>query len=67
MKSYPSVNFRPDMPDIYDVVRYMKEKGFAIYEIFSGHNRPLDGARAQADIAFVRDNGMFRKNHQWSY
>ena len=60
-------NFRPDMPDIYDVVRYMKEKGFAIYEIFSGHNRPLDGARAQADIAFVRDNGMFRKNHQWSY
>lgn len=59
-------NFRPEMPDIYDVVSYMKEKGFAIYEIFSGHNRPIDGARAQTDIVFVKENGMFRTSHKWT-
>lgn len=59
-------NFRPDMPDIYEVIHYMKNKGFVIYEIFSGHNRPLDGARAQADIAFVKESGMFRTTHKWT-
>ena len=44
-----------------DVVSYMKGKGFAIYEIFSGHNRPFDGARAQADIAFVKEKGSGRR------
>lgn len=59
-------NFRPDMPDIYDVINYMKNKGFVVYEIYGGHNRPLDGARAQTDIAFVKEKGMFRKIQQWS-
>jgi FkbM family methyltransferase len=59
-------NFRPNFPDLYDVINYMKDKGFVVYEIYGGHNRPLDGARAQADIAFVKDHGIFRKSHKWS-
>ena len=52
-------------PDFYDVIDYMMKRGFVVYEIFGGHNRPLDGARAQADIAFVKKNGRFRASHAW--
>jgi FkbM family methyltransferase len=52
-------------PQFYDVVHYMKERGFVAYDIVDGHNRPLDGALAQVDIAFVKENGMFRKNHSY--
>ena len=50
-------------PDFHDVVRYMRERGFVVYEIFEGHNRPLDGALAQVDVAFVKEEGQFRTCH----
>lgn len=59
-------NFRPEMPDIYDVISYMKNKGFVVYDFYGGHNRPLDGARAQIDIVFVKENGIFRTSHKWT-
>jgi len=59
-------HFVPDMPDFYDVLDYMKKRGFVVYDIFGGHNRPLDGARAQADVAFVKENGIFRKYYDWA-
>jgi len=52
-------------PDFYDVINYMMKRGFVVYEIFGGHNRPLDGARAQADIAFVKKEGRFRTSNAW--
>ncbi len=58
--------FSKGFPDLYDVLCHMKELGFIIYEIFGGHNRPLDGARAQADVVFVKENGRFRKSHSWA-
>ena len=53
-------------PEFYDVIDYMKKRGFVAFEVFGGHNRPLDGARAQVDIAFVREEGIFRKSHSWA-
>jgi FkbM family methyltransferase len=50
-------------PQFYDVVRYMKERGFVVYDIVGGGNRPFDGALAQVDMAFVRENGIFREHH----
>jgi len=50
-------------PQLYDVVSYMKDRGFVVYDIFGNHNRPLDGALCQVDMSFVRENGQFRKNH----
>jgi len=47
-------------PQFYDVVSYMKDRGFVVYDIFGGHNRPLDGALGQIDMAFVKENGQFR-------
>ncbi|WP_341738060.1 FkbM family methyltransferase [Microcoleus sp. CAWBG640] len=50
-------------PQLYDVVSYMKERGFVTYDIFGGYIRPLDGALAQVDMVFVKENGLFRKSH----
>lgn len=50
-----------DGPEFIDIVNYMKERGFVVYDIFDGRNRPLDNALAQVDIAFARENGPFRK------
>ena len=50
-------------PQLYDVVSYMKERGFATYDIFGGYIRPLDGALAQVDMVFVKESGQFRKSN----
>lgn len=52
-------------PQFYDVIQYMKVHGFVVYDIFGGHNRPLDGALAQIDLVFVKENGEFRKEHSY--
>ncbi|MEI8349047.1 MAG: FkbM family methyltransferase [Candidatus Omnitrophota bacterium] len=57
--------FQRDYPDFSEVVEYMKKRNFVVYDIVDGHNRPLDGALAQKDVLFVKENGRFRQNHQW--
>jgi hypothetical protein len=43
----------------------MKERQFVVYDIFGWHTRLLDGALAQVDLAFVKENGQFRKHHRY--
>jgi len=50
-------------PQFYDVVQYMKDRGFVAFDIVPGWNRPLDGALGQVDILFVKEHGRFRKDH----
>lgn len=58
--------FMQGAPVFYDVVHYMKMKGFAAWDILPGWNRPLDDALGQVDIVFVKENGIFRKDHSYS-
>jgi FkbM family methyltransferase len=58
--------FYQNQPQFSDVVSYMKNKGFVVYDIFDGYNRPLDGALALLNVAFVKENGCFRKSHLFS-
>lgn len=53
-------------PELYELVSFMKERGFVAYDVFGGNFRPLDGALARLDIAFVRENGQFRKSHAYA-
>jgi len=53
-------------PDFYDVVTYMKNIGYVVYDIVGGINRPLDLALGQKDLFFVQENGIFRKSNSWS-
>lgn len=58
--------FMVGAPQFYEVVLYMKERGFVAYDIIHGWNRPLDNALGQIDIVFVKEKGMFRRDHSYS-
>ena len=53
-------------PQLGDVVCAMRDRGYVVYDIYNGHLRPLDGALAQVDLAFVRDDGRFRTTHDYA-
>lgn len=55
-----------DMPQFHEVVAWMHEHGFVVADLYNGHNRPLDGALAQMDVAFVQEHGRFRQDHQYA-
>lgn len=52
-------------PQFFDVLKYMHDRGFVAYDIFDGHNRPIDDALAQRDVLFVKADGRFRRSHEW--
>jgi FkbM family methyltransferase len=53
-------------PQFIDVLNYMNNIGYSIYDIFGGHFRPLDNSLGQVDLVFVKENGRFRNNHSWA-
>ena len=53
-------------PQFHDVISQMKSCGFVVYDIYGFTYRPFDGALAQVDIVFVREQGFLRKSHVFS-
>jgi FkbM family methyltransferase len=53
-------------PQILDILLYMKERGFILYDVFDLQYRPLDGAMAQVDLAFVQERSKFRASHAYA-
>ncbi len=53
-------------PQFWDVVNFMKSKGFVAYDIWGLQYRPLDNGLSQVDIAFVKETGLFRKYHSYA-
>jgi FkbM family methyltransferase len=52
--------------ELADVVAWMHAAGFSAYDLYAGHRRPLDGALAQVDMAFVRTDGPLRADHRYA-
>jgi FkbM family methyltransferase len=55
-----------DAPQLHDVVAWMHQHGFVVADFYNGHNRLLDGALAQVDVAFVKEDGRFRRVHDYA-
>lgn len=55
----------PHHPIFYEIVAFMKDQGFVVYDLLDGLYRPRDGALGQVDIAFVKEKSKFRKNPYW--
>jgi FkbM family methyltransferase len=53
-------------PQFADVVKYMQERGFVVYDVWGMLYRPLDGALAQVDIAFMRTDSVLRENQAFA-
>lgn len=63
------VNFFQFVPGgalLADVVRWMDDHGWAPYDVYHGHVRPLDGALAQLDMAFVPRDGRLRADQRYA-
>ena len=51
---------------INEVIDFMRDQDFAIYDILDHLYRPLDGALWQVDIAFVKREGRFRTQSSYA-
>jgi FkbM family methyltransferase len=54
------------MPLIGDVIPFMSERGFRLYDIPGLWHRPLDGALAQGDFLFIANRSKLVADRRWS-
>lgn len=57
--------FMKGMPLVHEVILYMSERGFVVYDFPGFLRRPYDGALAQMDVCFVKRNGILRSSNLW--
>ena len=53
-------------PIFSEVILFMAERGFELYDFLGSSTRPLDGALAQADVVFARRTGMLRQQERFA-
>jgi FkbM family methyltransferase len=51
---------------VSEVVGFMADRGYEIYDVAEILPRPWDGALGQADMAFARREGILRNTNSWS-
>ncbi len=47
------------------LLNFMEAHGYALYDFLDFKRRPYDGALAQADVAFARQDGWLRREQRW--
>jgi len=57
--------FLPANPLCREVIVFMAEAGYELYDITEYYRRPSDGALGQVDLAFARRRGMLRSDDRW--
>ena len=55
----------PGMPILGDVINFMLDYGYVVYDFAGFLRRPLDGALGQCDICFVKKDGFLRQSNDW--
>lgn len=53
-------------PLVHDVLSFMAQRNFLLYDICTLMQRPLDGALYQSDFLFVKKDLFLRENKQWN-
>jgi FkbM family methyltransferase len=57
--------FMPRQPMTREVISFMFDRGYELYDITDYLRRPYDGALVQVDLAFVKADGRFRAETKW--
>jgi hypothetical protein len=55
----------PERPVFLDVANFMDGKGYVVYDFADLKHRPFDGALGQADVCFVKRDGVFTRHKRW--
>jgi hypothetical protein len=58
--------FWPGSTIFSDVVNFMLERDYVVYDFAGFWRRPLDGALGQCDVCFVKRNGFLRSSQRSS-
>ena len=57
--------FVKGVPLFSEVIQFMAERGYEVYDFPGFSRRPYDGALGQIDICFVKKNGFLRQTNKW--
>lgn len=60
------LRFKQGMPIFHEVIDFMANKNYLVYDFPGFLRRPYDGSLGQIDICFAKENGCLRKHHYWS-
>ncbi len=63
--SFFSFDDLPNAPEFAEVVQFMAERDYVVYDFPGFLRRPYDGALGQCDICFVKRTGFLRKSNRW--
>ncbi|MBW4524948.1 MAG: FkbM family methyltransferase [Phormidium tanganyikae FI6-MK23] len=58
--------FLPGQPIFDQVISFMRDRGYVVYDFPGFSRRPLDGALGQCDICFVKENSFLRTSTSWN-
>ncbi|MGG6269238.1 FkbM family methyltransferase [Leptolyngbya sp. AN03gr2] len=58
--------FLPGQPLFAEVVQFMHDRGYVVYDFPGFIRRPYDGALGQCDVCFVRRDGFLRTVSCWA-
>jgi len=53
-------------PQLFDIISWMRNAGFVVYDICGFLYRPLDNALCQSDLVFVQERSRFRQTHAYA-
>lgn len=53
-------------PEFAELFALMQLRGFVVFDIIGLRRRPLDGALAQMDVVFVREDSPLRADKRWA-
>lgn len=56
----------PELPTLCDVINFMRDRDYVVYDFGGFLRRPLDGALGQCDVCFVKKDGFLRRSFNWS-
>lgn len=52
-------------PEVAEIIAFLHEQGFVVYDVLELYHRPLDRALGQIDLFFVKDKSTFRADRRW--
>jgi FkbM family methyltransferase len=58
-------HFDPKIPVFFEIIKFMEDRQYSVYDFPGFLRRPYDGALGQCDICFVKNKGMFRNSDAW--
>jgi FkbM family methyltransferase len=58
--------FMPDCPLLHEVVAYMAERGYRIFDLAGSLRRPFENDLAQIDVVFVSEKSNLVESNRWA-